>query len=222
MTIETWQDSLRQAVRDGNKALGSEVARSALAAGLLPLEFFQQVIEPVLTEVGDGFSRLELFLPDLMRAGMVIKAIQEEVLGPAIRAQNAASTVAGKVVIGSSQGDVHDIGKNMVSLMLQVNGFAVTDLGVNISPRRFIEAAQQEGADIIAISSLLTPSLPYIRDVVKLLEGYNLRQQFMVVAGGAAATREWAKTIGIDGYGEDAIEAVQICRQIMANRREQN
>lgn len=222
MTIETWQDSLRQAVHDGNKALGSEVARSALTVGLSPLEFFQQVIEPVLTEVGDGFSRLELFLPDLMRAGMVVKAIQEEVLGPAIRAQNAATTVAGKVVIGSSQGDVHDIGKNMVSLMLQVNGFAVTDLGVNVSPRRFIETARQEGADIIAISSLLTPSLPYVKDVVKLLEGYNLRQQFRVVAGGAAATREWAKTIEIDGYGEDAIEAVQICRQIMANRREQN
>ena len=109
----------------------------------------------------------------------------------------------------------------MVALMLQVNGFQVKDLGTNVAPRAFIESAQREQADIIAMSSLLTTSMPYIRDTVQLLEGYNLRSQFMVVAGGAAVTRPWAESIGIDGFGEDAVEAVTVCRQLVTARKGQ-
>jgi methylmalonyl-CoA mutase cobalamin-binding domain/chain len=220
--IEEMRDRLEEAIAAGDKAMGIQLAQEALAAQSSALDFFKAVIEPVLEDVGDRFARLEIFLPELMKAGMVIKAMQKEVLEPAIRAEGSASTTAGKIVIGTCQGDIHDIGKNMVALMLQVNGFDVADLGTDIAPRTVIEAAQREQADIIALSSLLTPSMPYIRDVVQLLEGYGLRDQFQVVAGGAAVTRDWAKSIGADGFGEDAIEAVEVCRSLMTARKEKD
>lgn len=217
--IEQMQDRLKQAIVTGNKAEGVQLAREALEAQLSPLEFFRSVIEPVLQEVGDRFARLEIFLPELMRAGMVVQAMQKEVLEPAIRAENSTSNILGKVVIGTVQGDIHDIGKNMVALMLQVNGFDVVDLGTNVAPKAFIDTAQKEQADIIAMSSLLTTSMPYIRDLGELLTGYGLRDQFLLVAGGAAVTNDWAKSVNVDGFGEDAVEAVTVCRSLMAARK---
>lgn len=217
--IEQMQQRLRQAIVAGDKVRGVQLAQEALAAQITPLEFFQTVIEPVLQEIGERFARLEIFLPELMRAGAVVKAMQNEVLEPAILATNSASNILGKVVIGTVQGDIHDIGKNMVALMLQVNGFAVVDLGTNVAPRMFIDMAQKEKADIIAISSLLTTSMPYIRDLAELLAGYGLRDQFLLVAGGAAVTGDWASSVNVDGFGEDAVEAVAVCRELMAVRK---
>jgi len=219
--IEGMRSRLKEAIAAGDKAQGVQLAEEALAAQISPLEFFRTVIEPVLQEVGERFARLEIFLPELMRAGMVVEAMQKEVLEPAIQAESSASTIVAKVVIGTCQGDIHDIGKNMVALMLQVNGFEVTDLGTNVAPRAFIDSAKTKQADIIAMSSLLTTSMPYIRDLVQLLEGFSLRDQFLVVAGGAAVTRDWAETVGIDGFGEDAVEAVDICRSLIKSRKEQ-
>lgn len=218
--IEAMRERMRAAITAGNKLEGVKLAEEALAAQMSPLEFFHAVIDPVLVEVGERFSRLEIFLPELMRAGMVVKAMQKDVLEPAILAGSGKSNIVGRVVIGACQGDIHDIGKNMVALMLQVNGFEVTDLGTNVAPRTFIETAQQKQADIIAMSSLLTTSMPYIRDLVQLLEGYSLRDQFLVVAGGAAVTHEWARSVGVDGFGEDAVEAVSICQNLLLSRKE--
>jgi trimethylamine corrinoid protein len=212
---------LQEAITAGDKAAGVQLAEEALTAEISPLEFFHAVIEPVLKEVGDRFARLEIFLPELMRAGMVVEAMQKQVLEPAIRTESSASNILGRVVIGTCQGDIHDIGKNMVALMLQVNGFEVTDLGTNVAPRAFIDAAKSKQADIIAMSSLLTTSMPYIRDLVQLLEGFDLRDQFLVVAGGAAVTGDWAGSVGVDGFGEDAVEAVDICRRLIKARKEQ-
>lgn len=218
--FEKMQARLKEAITAGDKAAGVQLAEEALAAELSPLEFFQAVIEPVLQEVGERFARLEIFLPELMRAGMVVEAMQKQVLEPAIVAESSASNILGKVVIGTCQGDIHDIGKNMVALMLQVNGFDVTDLGTNVAPRAFIDSAKSKQADIIAMSSLLTTSMPYIRDLVQLLDGYSLRDQFLVVAGGAAVTRDWADSVGVDGFGEDAVEAVDICRRLVKSKKE--
>lgn len=212
------REILRNAITVGDKVRGVELAQTALDEGVSPLVFFQTVVEPVLDEIGDQFARLEIFLPELMRAGMVVEAMQKDVLEPAIQAEGGESSIIGRVVIGTCQGDIHDIGKNMVALMLQVNGFAVKDLGTNIAPRAFIEAAQQQQADIIAMSSLLTTSMPYVRDLVQLLDGYGLSDQFLVVAGGAAVTRDWAEVNGVAGFGEDAVEAVDVCRNLLDSR----
>ena len=162
-----------------------------------------------------------MFLPDLMRAGVVVKAMQARALEPAIRASGGASTSEGRVVIGTAQGDIHDIGKNMVALMLQVNGFTVTDLGTNVEHRGLPRRGAPRDADIIAMSSLLTTSLPFIKDVLARLDAAGERKRFMVIAGGAPVTEEWSKASGLDGFAEDAVEAVGLCRGLMACRRQQ-
>jgi trimethylamine corrinoid protein len=214
------QAQLKAAIDDADEQAGILLAQTALAEGITPVELFQEVIQPVLQEIGDAFARLDVFLPDLMRAGLVVKAMQQEVLEPAIRQSGGESGSAGTVVIGTAQGDIHDIGKNMVALMLQVNGFKVVDLGTNVSPQAFIDAARRERADIIAMSSLLTPTLPYIKDLVKRLESLDERKRYVVIAGGAPITRAWAQAAGLDGFGEDAVEAVAVCQDLMKQRKE--
>jgi methanogenic corrinoid protein MtbC1 len=214
------QAQLKAAINDGDEQAGVVLAQAALADGITPVELFRDVIQPVLQDIGDAFARLDVFLPDLMRAGLVVKAMQLEVLEPAIRNSGSENASAGTVVIGTALGDIHDIGKNMVALMLQVNGFKVVDLGTNVSAQAFIDAARRERADIIAMSSLLTPTLPYIKDLVKRLESLEERKRYLVVAGGAPITREWTQTAGLDGFGEDAMEAVALCQGLMSRRKE--
>lgn len=213
---------LKAAIDAGDRPRGVELARQVLDEGITPVDFFLEAIQPVLYEIGDAFARLEIFLPELMKAGMVVKGMHEEVLEPAILAVagDTAQTKAGVVVIGTCQGDIHDIGKNMVALMLQVNGFDVTNLGTNVSPKQFIDTARQLNADIIAMSSLLTPSMPYMRDLVELLTGWGSRDQYMVIIGGAPITLKYATDIGADAYGEDAVRAVSICQRLMKLKRE--
>jgi len=219
--IELQQEKLHAAILGGDREGGVQLAKDALASGALPLVFFQEVIGPVVDEMGDRFSRLEIFLPELMRTGMIVKAIQEEVLEPAIKASGVSSgePEAGKIVIGTCQGDIHDIGKNMVALMLQVNGFKVVDLGTNVTPKDFIEAAKREQADIIAMSTLLTTSMPFIRDTVELLDGMGLRDKYAVVVGGAPITQQWVEKNNMDGFGEDAVDAVKVCQKIIESKR---
>ena len=214
------QAQLKVAISDADEQAGVALAQAALAEGITPVQLFQEVIQPVLQDIGDAFARLDVFLPDLMRAGLVVKAMQLDVLEPAIRNSGGESASAGTVVIGTALGDIHDIGKNMVALMLQVNGFKVVDLGTNVSPQTFIDAARRERADIIAMSSLLTPTLPYIRDLVKRLESLEERKRYLVIAGGAPITRAWTQTAGLDGFGEDAMEAVALCQGLMRQRKE--
>jgi methanogenic corrinoid protein MtbC1 len=214
------QIELRAAIDELDEDRAVALAQNALSQGIAPVEFFRGVIEPVLTAIGDAFSRLEVFLPDLMRAGVVVKAIQSGALEPAIRASGGANTTEGRVVIGTAQGDIHDIGKNMVALMLQVNGFSVTDLGTNVNIGAFLDAARRENADIIAMSSLLTTSLPFVKDVVARLEAAGDRKRFLVIAGGAPVTEEWSNAARLDGFAEDAVTAVALCRELMARRRQ--
>jgi methanogenic corrinoid protein MtbC1 len=210
-----YQNQLHLAIQAGSADKGIELARNALDKGLVPVEFFEEIIQPVLEDLGDRFSRMEVFLPELMRGGMVVKAIQEKVLEPIIHKQSDDMESRGKIIIGTCKGDIHDIGKNMVALMLQVNGFSVVDLGTSVSSQDFIEAAKCENADIIAMSTLITPSMPFMKDVITRLDSLGLRDRFKIITGGAPVTREWANEIGADGFGEDAVEAVEACRQLM-------
>ena len=123
------------------------------------------------------------------------------------------------MAIGTVQGDVHDIGKNIVATLLEVNGYEVIDLGNDVAPYAFIETAKRENVDIIALSSLLTTSMPYMVDVLKTMEGLGIRDQYKVIVGGGPVSAEWAESIGADGYSNDANEAVELCRKIMAERK---
>ncbi|NLC76963.1 MAG: hypothetical protein GX750_05010 [Clostridia bacterium] len=200
---------------DMDKAVG--IAKEALANGADPVDLFQNALVPVMTTVGDRFSRLEIYLPDLIFAADVAKAIKDEVQEVILKTQKSgADTYLGKVVIGSVFGDVHDIGKNMVSTLLEVNGFQVIDIGVNVPVQNFISTAEKENADIIAMSSLLTTSMPYMAELIKTLDGLGKRDKFKIVVGGGPVSAEWADSIGADGYGHDAQDAVDVCKKLLA------
>lgn len=213
--LEAFRSDLEQALEAGDLSKGVEVAKKAMDSGITPTTFFLEIIQPLLYEVGQKFERLEIFLPNLMKAAKVVQAMQTEILEPAILAESGEGSSAGTVVIGTCQGDVHDIGKNMVALMLQVNGFRVIDLGTNVETKAFIEAAKTNNADIIGMSSLLTPSMPYMGDLVARLDGLGLRDQYKVIVGGAPVTPAYAEKIGADAYGSDAINAVKMCKQLL-------
>lgn len=210
---------LERAIREGNQEEGVQLARQVLEKGTSPVDLFSGGIEPILADIGQKFERLEIFLPELMVAADVLKSIHQQVIEPAIkdRADLESPKRKGKVVIGTCSGDIHDIGKNMVSLMLQVNGFEVFDLGVSVAVSTFIDQALEKDANIIAMSSLLTPSLPYMKDLLAFLEARGLRDRFKVVVGGGPVTPEWAESIGADAYGLNAVEAVSVCRHLMEN-----
>jgi len=198
----------------GDSSAGVEWAQRALASGIPPLNLFEGCISPVLDEVGRRFQCLEIFLPELLESAEVIQAIMDNEITPALKASQEKRTAQGKVVIGTVKGDLHDIGKNMVILMLELNGFDVTDLGTDVAPADFIEMAQKGKSDIIALSAILTTSLPHMGNVIELLNGFGLRDQFKVIIGGAATSQAYADKIGVDGYGRDAATAVELCRRI--------
>ena len=142
--------------------------------------------------------------------------MNDEVINPAIdAAQSKKIEALGKVLLATVQGDLHDIGKNMVGLMLKVNGFDVVDLGTNVSPSDIVNRANEEKVDIIGMSSLLTTCLPYMKDVYDYLEGKGIRNQYAVIIGGAATTPNFADDVGADGFGHSAAEAVTLCQKIM-------
>jgi len=213
-TFEEIAEAMSQAVATGDDTQAAAVAREALAAGVEPQRVFEQIIAPTLTEIGDRFQRLEIFLPEMMMAADAAKAVFA-VLQPAIEFGKTSLASQGRIVIGTVAGDVHDIGKNMVASMLEVNGFEVINLGCDVPPDAFLRAAREKQADIIAMSSLLTTSLPYMKDVLEVLRESGEQGRFKVMVGGGPVTAEWAQQVGADGYGKDAAEAVTIARRLL-------
>ena len=216
--MDQFYEKMLEFVLDGEEDEAVELTRAQIEAGTDPLDIVQKCLVPILDDIGDKFSKLEIFLPDLIMCADVAKAVKDEIREHLLNASGGSES-AGKVVIGTVQGDVHDIGKNIVSTLLEVNGFEVIDLGNDVAPYDFIETAKREKADIIAMSSLLTTSMPYMVDVLKNLNGLGIRDQYTVVVGGGPVSAEWAESIGADGYSTDANEAVELCKKIMAERK---
>ena len=213
--MDQFYQELLDCMMDGDDETGVEITKAAIEGGMDPIDIVQKCLVPILDDIGEQFSRLELFLPDLVMAADVAKAVKDEIREHLL-SNSDSNEAAGKVVIGTVQGDVHDIGKNIVATLLEVNGFEVFDLGNDVKPFDFIETAKKEKAEIIALSSLLTTSMPYMVDVLKNLEGLGIRDQFKVIVGGGPVSEEWAKEIGADGYSTDANEAVELCKKILA------
>lgn len=195
-------------------------ARETLQGGLPALDFFQQVFTPAMVEVGDKFGRLDIFLPELIDAAERATAVSAEVIKPtlAVEEEGPVSTTRGTVLICSVQGDLHDIGKNMVALMLQVNGFEVIDMGIDVPPRDIVERARAVEADIVALSALMTTSMPYMKETVELRDGFGLKDQFKIIVGGAPITPEYSVEIGADAFGKNAVHGVAACIGMMAEQ----
>jgi len=216
--MDTLLDQMSAATVAGDADLCAALAREALAAGMAPIDALQNGFARGMHVVGDQFSRLECFLPEVMMAADAMAAAVE-VLRPHLVGNTAGQR--GTVVIGTMQGDLHDLGKNIVKIMLQAEGFAVHDLGSDVSVGDFIEAAQTLGADIIAASAILTTTMAHMPDLAKVLSEMGLRRRFAVMLGGAPVIRQWAlAAAGADSYGEDAIEAVAEANRLMARKQE--
>jgi 5-methyltetrahydrofolate--homocysteine methyltransferase len=209
------REPMAEAIRTGEQEEAAALAQQAVDAGTHPQEIFDSCVVPVLKDVGDRFGRLEIFLPEMILAGDAAKAVMN-VLEPVMQELQAGSMALGKVVIGTAAGDVHDIGKNMVAAMLEVNGFEVINLGTDVSPQDFLKTARSEDVDIIAISSLLTTSLPYMKDVLAVLQETGEKENYLVMLGGGPVTADWATEVGADGYGKDAAAAVTAARDLVA------
>lgn len=212
---ETLLAAMAQSVLDGEIDEARALARQALDEGVAPLEAINHGFVRGLDEVGAEYACGELFLPDLVAAAEAMKAALA-VLEPALQAQGAAWNVLGRVVIGTIQGDIHDIGKTLVGTMLSANGFQVYDLGVNVAPEAFAAKAREVGANLVGVSALLTTTMVRQKDVIEALEDVGLRPGVKVMVGGAPVTADWAQQIGADGFSEDAIGAVALARSLVA------
>ncbi len=210
------KDELKEHLLGEDPQASLDWAKKTLGGDFGVTDFFNQVFTPAMAEVGDKFGRMEIFLPELMDAADRAQAISDQVVQPMLKASGSdQEIIRGKIVIASVKGDLHDIGKNMVCLMLRVNGFDVVDMGVNVAPRDVLEKAKEVEADIIGLSSLMTTSMPYMKECVELRDGFGHKDDFKVIVGGAPITAEYTAEIGADTFGDDAVDAVQKCLALL-------
>ena len=191
-----------------------DTVKKTVDEGNDPLDVVNALTE-ILKEVGKKFENGEIFLVHLVAAGDAAKRATFEVLEPLIRKRSEKRETLGKVLIGTVAGDIHDIGKNIVSMMLFTAGFEVYDIGKDVSTEDFVKKAKEIDADIVALSALLTTTLPAQREVIEALKKAGLREKVKVLVGGAPATAKWAEEAGADGYGEDAIEAIRVAKEVL-------
>jgi 5-methyltetrahydrofolate--homocysteine methyltransferase len=207
-------EELQQAIIDGKAPLARELTQTALNDGTRPAEFFPQAIIPAMNEVGRRMRDCEFFIPEVLIAARAARAATD-ILRPLLVGDEAIRS-AGTVVCGTVKGDLHDIGKNIVAMMLESAGFQIVDLGVDVPPEKVVQAVRQNQANIVAMSALLTTTMVNMKAVIDALAGAGLRDQVKVMVGGAPVTEEWAHSIGADGYGKDASAAVEMARSLVA------
>ncbi|SHK73854.1 trimethylamine corrinoid protein [Selenomonas ruminantium] len=204
---------LKQSILDFDEDAALELAKESLAQGIDPVEAVG-VLADGLNELGVKFERMEVFLPEIMLASDAFKNALS-VLEPEIKKKNTEGKKAIPIVIGTVQGDIHQVGKDMVATFLATAGFEVYDLGVDVAPSRFLEEAKRLGAKVIAAASLMSTTRPVQKDLIDFLEAKGVRDQFIVLVGGGVVTQEWADQIAADGYGQDAIATVNLAKRLL-------
>ncbi|MGA2064060.1 MAG: corrinoid protein [Thermoguttaceae bacterium] len=202
---------LYDAILKGNAKKAEEVTKAALAAGLDPNELVQKYMIPAMDEVGKRFECNDYFVPELLIAARAMKT-SLALITPHL-ARTGVQPV-GRVVLGTVQGDLHDIGKNLVGSMLEGGGFQVVDLGVDVPPQKFVDAAKEKPGSIVAVSALLTTTMTMMKAVIEALGKAGIRATTRVMIGGAPITQQYANEIGADGYADNASSAVGMARKL--------
>jgi len=205
---------LSSALKNGQTDEAKEMTKKALEQGMDPLAIIEEILVPALTEIGEKFQKFEIFLPELMMAGEAAEAITAIVEKATLDA-GQPSLNKGTVILGQVEGDMHDIGRNIVGTLLKSHGFKVVDMGRDVPASAFLDAAEKEEADIIALSALMTTTLPAQKRTISLFSEVRKREEFFIIVGGGAVSEEWAKEIGSDGYSADAAGAVEMCKSLM-------
>jgi corrinoid protein of di/trimethylamine methyltransferase len=215
MVRETLFNDIRKAIVEGDKPRAQELAREAIRSGVDLNEVIDKGYVPGIQAVGELWEKGDYFLPELITSAECMKAAMD-ILQPEMAKANIKSRSLGKVVIGTVEGDIHDIGKNLVASMLQANGFEVFDLGADVKLERFIEKAEAEKADIICLSALLTTTMLNQKRFIDMLRQKGFYGRYKVLVGGAPATQKWADDIGAQGYAENAALAVKAAKAATA------
>ena len=205
-------EDIKQAIFSGDAASVAQGVRENLDASQDPGDVLNQALVPPMIEIGDLYERGEVYVPEMLIAAHAMKAGME-ILRPEL--VKAGVEPLGKIGIGTVQGDIHDIGKNLVGMMLEGAGFEVLDLGIDVPKDKFIEAVKN-GLDILAMSGLLTTTIPAMPEVIQALKGAGVRDQVKIMVGGAPITEAFKREIGADGYAPDAASAVRVAKELVA------
>ena len=209
------KEKMKEAIIEWDEDGLKEMCKSAIESKEASAAELLSYIGDIMRFIGDQFENEEIFLPDLIGSADTVKTIIDEILDPAIRAAGEEKKTKGRVILGTVESDVHSIGKDLVGSFLFSNGFEVYNLGVDVPASKFIEKAEEVGAQIIAMSSLLTMSMDFQRKLITELEKRGIRDKYKVIVGGSPTSDEWADEIGADGWADDAIEAVSLVNKIL-------
>jgi len=206
-------EEIAGAVEEGKVKLIAPLIQEAIKTGETPNEILNRGMIEALGKVGEKYRNGEIFVPEMLLAARAMKK-GVEVLKPYLISES--STVLGKVIVGTVAGDLHDIGKNLVCMMLENAGFDVLDLGIDVSTQKFIDAIQKNpDVSLVGLSALLTTTLPSMRETVRVLNAQPFRERIKIMVGGTPVTEEFAKEIGADGYSRDAAEAVVLAKHLI-------
>jgi corrinoid protein of di/trimethylamine methyltransferase len=215
--MEETLKGLKQAILDLNESEATRLARRAVTERVDLAQALESCGEG-LKEIGIRFEHGDIFLPELVKSGQVMQAVTA-ILEPSMKQSGKRPKVLGRVVVGTVQGDVHDIGKNILAVMLLLEGFEVHDLGKNVPAEEFIDEAEKVGAEVVAVSALLTTTMIRQKEVIEAFVARGLREKVVILVGGSPVTPAWAEAIGADGYAENAVEGVKVARKLTDRSR---
>jgi 5-methyltetrahydrofolate--homocysteine methyltransferase len=205
---------VRESVIEGSKSSALKFTQQALDENIPPTMILNEALIPAMGEIGKRFERKECFVPEMLLAA---RAMQAGVALLKPHMIEADKKPIGKIVLGTVKGDMHDVGKNLVGMMLEGAGFEIVDLGVDVPPDKFVQAVQQHHAQLLGLSALLTTTMPWMGKTITSLQQAGLRDQVKILVGGAPVTSEYARQIGADAYSADAASAVRVAKNLLEN-----
>ena len=210
--------SLMATIVEGDQEKARENSKQALLKQIDPLVVVEEGLSKGMAIVGKRFEQGDAFLPELLMAADAFKAAME-ILKPVIALQKREVATAGKVLVGTVKGDIHHIGKDIVVTILETRGFSVVDMGVDVPSLTFIEEAEKAKTDVIALSAVMSTTMPAQKEVIDILKEKKLRDKYLVIVGGGPVTQKWADHIGADGYGQTAVDAVELVKNLLRRRK---
>ncbi|MHA2305054.1 MAG: cobalamin B12-binding domain-containing protein [Candidatus Hodarchaeales archaeon] len=218
METTTLFESLRRSIEEFQSDKAKKIALDLIEAQVDPLKVIDEILMPTMQAIGEQFDKLEIFLPELMGSAQAMQSATSVLMEHIKDSSIDSLKKKAKIVLGTVHGDIHEIGKNIVKVMLEVSGFDVVDLGADVPSMQFIEKAEEANADVIALSALMTTTMVSQKEVIELLEALGKRKDYLVIIGGAPTTEKWQKEIGADGWAETAVAAAKVIDKLIENR----